>query len=136
MYDVYYAVVNVLGIADETKVFRFIVFDNGTTFEFYGTHGSLRHATCIDEDDVDQLKQIQPYDALIHFCGNRNIMYTILSKAEGLLAQYIREKEHIIECGRMPSEQSTAFARSMKGSQHPYATPKAGETFKFYLDVL
>lgn len=158
MYKVYYAVVNVLGNDDETKVFRFIIFENGTTFEFYGMHGSLRYGACIKDDDVAQLKQIQLYhdestapqqqqqqqqdknlttqDNTTLFERNRDIMYNVLQNTEGLLSQYIREKEHIIECGRMTTRQGRAFAQSMKCVTHPYASSKATEVFKAYLNEL
>lgn len=121
MYSVYYAVVEVLGQGDETKMIRFIVFPNGSTFEFYGMRGSLRHVSYIDGFDVERLQLLQPHNRMSENDDDIEIIYSVFSK-RGMLSHYAKQKEHIICCGQLSSALSQSFAQCMKHTTHAYAS--------------
>lgn len=151
VYRVYYAVVEVVGQGDDTKMIRFIVFPDGTTFEFYGMRGSLRSMVCIDgPTDVKKLQLLQIHNCMcvrdrdhdrynarsmdIHMDQDIDTIYSVFSKdGIGMLSRYAKRKEHVISCGQLSRVLCQSFAQCMKHATHPYASPEALAMFKTYM---
>lgn len=70
---------------EEQVILRFIIFEDGTVFEFYGNFGSLRSHIIIDECDAKQIINMDryTYSDIIISTYAFNILKT------GIISQYI-----------------------------------------------
>ena len=109
-------------------MFRKILFCDGTIFEFYGAHGSLRNmkkATCV----FDLLMKSKNEDIPI----SKSMTYYLFNYEHGLLNRYTSSSKHIMAFGMYDN---ASFTTRMKKSPHPYAPEEVALAFESYKQYL
>jgi len=125
---------------EDEVILRFIIFEDGTVFEFYGNYGSLRSHILINRNIAynlinnskkytydDKIKDIRLFNAL-------NI--GIIQKYIEMYDQQNDIHNYIYKCFILNLELGTVFIKRMFKTQMIYSNTKSLELFNIYKNIL
>ena len=128
---------------EDEIILRFIIFEDGTIFEFYGNYGSLRSHTIIDDKIAKSIinncsdSNTYNYQANIKDVALFNILQNgIITKYLDMYNNIDEVYNNLYKCFILTKEVSNAFIVRMIDSDMLYATDTSLELFNQYKNRL
>jgi hypothetical protein len=119
----------------EEVILRFIIFEDGTVFEFYGNYGSLRSTTLITKEAayyaINICKKYTYHEPEI--IRDANLICILYNGKNGIISKYINNDMCNIEtCFILKPDLANTFIRRMLYIPMPYCNTETMELFDIY----
>jgi len=128
-YVVGYIIVNITDQEDDAML-RFILFEDGTVFEFYGNFGSLRNHIKIDKNIATEIMKLETYTYDFNTKIKEEMIYTYLQ--HGLLSIYTTHIDCIEKCCLLESKSANIFIKRMLNHEMIYSHSDSLDLFNIY----
>ena len=124
-----------LTLDEEEIILRFIIFEDGTVFEFYGNYGSLRSTTLITKDSayyaINICKKYSYHEP--ETIRDANLICTLHNGQNSIMSKYINNDMCNIEtCFILKPDLANTFIRRMLYVTMPYCKKETIELFNIY----
>ena len=115
---------------DETEMLRFIIFEDGTVFEFSGYFGSLRNHIFIDKNIAAEIMKLGTYTYNYNKKIKEDIIYSNLKK--GLISEYANHIDCIDKCYLINPNSTNLFIKRIMNHEMIYCEPDSVDLFNVY----